>query len=133
MKTGGVTGMLMATAVALTLTGGKASGNPDQTRQAPGRDETPQTAEEHFARAAFFRGKADSYRAEAETHRNTIARREQTRAHPIHKTTSRRKAPWIPRMRARHARYIEAAELFAAEADRIADFHEMRGEEMRGE
>jgi len=85
MKTVAVTTMVLATAVALALSGGKASANPGRAPQTPGWDEAPQTAEEHFASASYFRERADAYRAEAETHRDTIARREKARAHPIHK------------------------------------------------
>jgi len=36
-------------------------------------------------------------------------------------------------MRARHERCLEAAEMFALEADRLAEFYQKRGEEMGSE
>ena len=137
MKTVGVIGVLMATAVILAPSGGRAWAGPEETGQASAQDEgaEPQTPEEHFARAASYREKAASYRAEAEMHRKMLAEYETKRVSPSHKTTGagRRKSPWIAKMRTHCKGYIEAAESFAAEADRFAEFYRTRGEELKDE
>jgi hypothetical protein len=137
MKTVGVIGVLMATAVFLAPSGGRAWAEPDETGQASAHDEGAalQTPEALFARAASYREKAASYRAEAEMHRKMLAEYETKRVSPSHKTTGtgRRKSPWIAKMRTHCNGYIEAAEEFAVEADRFAEFYRMRGEEMKDE
>lgn len=88
------------------------------------------TAEEYLERAASYREKADAYRAEAEVHRKMLADFEKKRAHPVHKTTSRKMSPSIEKMRTHCEGYIENAERLATEADELAALFQALGEGM---
>lgn len=92
----------------------------------------PQTAEEHLARARSYREKAAQYRAEAQTHRKMFADYDKKQGSAALRNKMGREEPWIAKMRQHCERLMKAAENLAAEADRFAEFHRMRGEEMQG-
>lgn len=102
----------------------------------PTRDEkamgVPQTPGEHTARAAEYREKAASYRKEAETHRRMLADYKAKQGAPALQTKTGQELPWIATMRKQCESYMREAERLAAEADRFAEFHRMRSEEMQG-
>lgn len=92
----------------------------------------PQTAEEHFARAASYTAKAASYREEAAAHRKMFADYDRRQGNPALQSKAGRELPWIAKMRGHCDTYIKEAERMATGADRFAEFHRMRGAEMQG-
>lgn len=107
----------------------QAAKQSDDHEAAPG---VPQTAEEHLARAGSYREKAAQYRREAEAHRKMFADYDKRQGSPALRSKLGREEPWIAKMRQHCDSYIKEAEKMAAEAERFAEFHRMRGEEMRG-
>jgi hypothetical protein len=91
----------------------------------------PQTPEEHLARAAEYKEKAAAYRREADDHRKMLADYKAKQA-PGLETKLGQEPPWVKKMRKHCESYITAAEKLAVEAEQFAEFHRMRGEEMRG-
>lgn len=94
--------------------------------------DVPHTAEEHLARAASYREKAAQFRGEAEAHRKMFAEYDRKQGSPAMKSKMGREEPWIATMRQHCDAYIRQADKMAAEAEQFAEFHRMRGEEMRG-
>ena len=94
--------------------------------------DVPRTAEEHLARAASYREKAAQLRREAEAHRKMFVEYDKKQGSPALKSKMGREEPWIAKMRQHCDSYINEAEKMASEAERFAEFHRMRGEEMRG-
>ena len=92
----------------------------------------PQSPEEHFARAASYTEKAAAYRQEVAAHRKMLSDYENSGANPMFKSKSGTELPWVAKMRSHCDSYIKQAALLAAEADRFAEFHRMRGAEMQG-
>jgi len=92
----------------------------------------PHTTEEHLARAASYREKAAQYRSEAETHRKMFVDYDKKQGSPALKNKMGRDEPWVAKMRQHCESYIREAEKMASEAEQFAEFHRMRGEEMRG-
>ena len=92
----------------------------------------PGTAEEHLTRAAAYKDKAAQYRKEAEEHRKMFADYKAQQNLPALQTKTGRELPWIAKMRKHCESYMKQAERMAAEAERFAEFHRMRGEEMQG-
>lgn len=92
----------------------------------------PATADEHLARAAMYKEKAEAYRQDAARHRKMFADFERQQGNPALQSKTGRELPWIAKMRKRCDAYIKAAEQMAADADRFAEFHRLRAEEMRG-
>jgi hypothetical protein len=123
-----------------TATGGGAAnaGQPpaDTTAgQSPGdvaQVNVPQTPEAHLARAAKYKEKAAAYRREAEDHRKMLADYKAKQMPPGLETKLGQEPPWVKKMRKHCESYITAAENMAVEAEQFAEFHRMRGEEMRG-
>lgn len=91
-----------------------------------------QTPEEHFARAAEYKEKAAAYRREADDHRKMLADYKARQMPPGLETKLGQEPPWVKKMRKHCESYITAAEKMAVEAEQFAQFHRMRGEEMRG-
>jgi len=122
VSAGGVVAMasprMVSSAVEQAPSGGQQSG-------------VPQTAEEHLARATMYKEKAAAARREAEEHRKMLADYK-ARQSPALETKLGQAPPWVKKMRQHCERYIKAAEALAVEADQFAEFHRMRGEEMRG-
>jgi len=100
---------------------------PDNLEQS-----VPQMPEEHFARAAKYREKAVAYRREADDHRKMLADYKARQTPPGLETKLGQEPPWVKKMRKHCESYITAAEKMAVEAEQFAEFHRMRGEEMRG-
>lgn len=94
--------------------------------------DVPRTAEEHLARAASYREKAAQFRREAEAHRKMFVEYDKKQGSPAVKNKMGREEPWIVKMRQHCDSYIKEAEKMASEAEQFAEFHRMRGEEMRG-
>jgi hypothetical protein len=104
---------------------GQTPGNPEQMR-------VPQTLAEHFARAEQYKEKAAAYRREADDHRKMLADYKAKQTPPGLETKLGQEPPWVKKMRKHCEGYITAAEKMAVEAEQFAEFHRMRGEEMRG-
>jgi len=92
----------------------------------------PQTPDEHFARAKAYEDKAATYRQEATMHRRMLADYDKAHGNPALETKTGKELPWVGKMRKHCESYIKEAERMAGEATRFAEFHRMRGEEMRG-
>jgi hypothetical protein len=127
-------------AVLVSVSGGAAATASPRTAssavdQAPSGGQpggVPQTAEEHFARAAAYKEKAAAYRREAEEHRKMLADYKARQTPPGLETKLGQEPPWVKKMRRHCERYITAADHMATEAEQFAEFHRLRGEEMRG-
>lgn len=94
--------------------------------------DVPHTAEEHLARATSYREKAAQFRREAEAHRKMFVEYDKKQGAPALKSKMGREEPWIANMRQHCDSYIRQADKMAGEAEQFAEFHRMRGEEMRG-
>ena len=101
--------------------------------------EVPHTPEQHLARADYYKKKAADYNAETDAHRKMLADYHMKHPDipwydgegqelPMHGTET----AFVTEMRKHCDEYIRAAEQLAAEADRFAEFHRMRAEELRG-
>ena len=129
---------LVATILAMTA-GTTVAGLPQAADEASKKSDkqeavvgVPHTAEEHLARAASYREKAAQYRSEAETHRKMFVDYDKKQGSPALKNKMGRDEPWVAKMRQHCESYIREAEKMASEAEQFAEFHRMRGEEMRG-
>lgn len=122
-------------AAALSTSAGVTLGSPVQGASAVEEQQmavaTPQTAQEHLARAATYKEKAAQSRKEAEEHRKMFADYDKKQGSPLLKSKMGRDEPWVAKMRQHCNTYIKAAETMAAEAERFAEFHRMRAEEMQ--
>lgn len=116
-------GVAARAAHAASSTAGQTSGNVEQS--------VPQTPEEHFARAAKYKEKAAANRREADDHRKMFADYKARQTPPGLDSKLGQEPPWVKRMRKHCESYITAAERLALEAEQFAEFHRMRGEEMR--
>ena len=94
--------------------------------------DVPATPAEHLARAATYQKKAAAYRIEAAEHRKMFADYERQQGNPAMQSKAGRELPWIAKMHKHCEGYIKDAEKLAADAERFAEFHRMRAEEMRG-
>jgi hypothetical protein len=72
------------------------------------------------------------YRAEMERHRKMLADFKAKSALPPSMESKTGEPGWIKTMRKHCESYMKDAERLAAEAERFAEFHRMRAEEMRG-
>ena len=107
-----------------STTAGQKPGSAEQVSMA-------QTPEECFARAAEYKEKAAGYQREAADHRKMLADYKAKQA-PGLETKLGQEPPWVKKMRKHCESYITAAKKLALEAEQFAEFHRMRGEEMRG-
>ncbi len=102
----------------------------DHSGHAVGQEmKVPQTAQEHWERAEYYKKKAAEYRGEAESHKKMLADYSKGVARNPKDTGEN---PYIKKMRLHCEKYIGAAENLAREADEMAKFHEMRAKEMEG-
>lgn len=124
-----IAGVLMG---AHAWTAGAVLGQPPESSRPAGEMRVPQTPEEHFARAASYADKAAAYRQEAAAHRKMFADYEKSGSNPSLQSKMGRELPWVAKMRKHCDSYMKEAERLAAEADRLAEFHRMRGAEMQG-
>ena len=90
----------------------------------------PSTPEEHFARAREYRAKADAYRKEAQDHREMAAA---YRKNAVESKGSGRRNPFVVKMEKHCAAIAAKADALAAENQRAADFHDLRGKELQGQ
>lgn len=89
----------------------------------------PSTAEEHDAMAETYRKKAASYREEVAFHRKMFADYK-ARVAVIPKSSMEN--PFIRNMREHCEVFIKDAERLAVDADKFAEYHHLRAEELRG-
>ena len=79
-----------------------------------------------------YAAKAGAYRQEAAAHRKMFADYESSGSNFAIQSKMGRELPWVAKMRNHCDSYVKEAERLAAEADRFAEFHRMRGSEMQG-
>ena len=91
----------------------------------------PKSSEEHFARARRYDAKAKEYRQEAALHKKMLT--EEIEALPPKLKSAGPEPGWVQKMRKHCEGYIRQAEALAREAEQFAEFHRMRGREMKGE
>lgn len=108
---------------------GLASGQEKAASSKTAEMKAPHTAEEHFARAAEYEGKAKEYRQEVALHRKMLD--DELKAAPPLKVSPEPAS--VVKMRKHCEDYIQKAQALAQEADRFAEFHRMRGKEMQGQ
>ena len=127
----GIAALVMAAALSLGLAAVGAAGSSNEPRDMQGAQlGVPQTPDEHFARAAYYKEKAAAYRQEAETHHKMFADYDKKHGSPGAKALTGQDAS-VNKMRKHCDDYIKEAETLAAEAERFAEFHRMLGEEMK--
>jgi hypothetical protein len=102
-----------------------------QGEEKPAETKVPATPDEHFARASHYDAKAKEYRQEAALHKKML--KDELEALPPKLKSSGPEPGWIQKMRKHCEGYIRQAEALAQEAERFAEFHRMRGREMKGE
>jgi hypothetical protein len=88
----------------------------------------PETSAEHEAMAKTYQDKAASYRKEAEWHKAMAAA--YGKAHPDSKGGV--KNPWNTKMQKHCQAMVATAEKLATEAEKAADFHNLRAKELQG-
>jgi hypothetical protein len=129
-------GLTLALIAAGSLLGSAARAEKQDAQQAASKKDAemsvPATPDEHLARAATYQEKATAYRKEAAVHRKMFADYERQSGNPALQSKAGRELPWIGKMRKHCEGYIKDAEKLAADAERFAEFHRMRAEEMRG-
>lgn len=102
-----------------------------QAEEKAGESKVPKTPEEHFARASQYDAKAKEYRQEAALHKKML--KEEIDALPPKLKSAGPEPGWVQKMRKHCEGYIRQAEALAQEAEQFAEFHRMRGREMKGE
>jgi hypothetical protein len=129
-------GLTLALVAAGSLLGSAARAEEQDAQQAASKKDAemsvPATPDEHLARATTYQEKAAAYRKEAAVHRKMFADYERQSGNPALQSKAGRELPWIATMRKHCEGYIKDAEKLAADAERFAEFHRMRAEEMRG-
>jgi hypothetical protein len=129
-------GLTLALIAAGSLVGSVARAGGQAAQQAASKKDAemsvPATADEHLSRAATYKEKAAAYHQEAAVHRKMFADYERQTGNPALQSKAGRELPWIAKMRKHCEGYIKDAEKLAADADRFAEFHRMRAEEMQG-
>ena len=122
--------VVMGTASSVARAAGRApaatQGSAPATAAAKG-----DTVQEHEAQAAAYREKAQAFHKEADEHRKMLADYKASQSTPALETKLGQEPPWVKQMRKHCEGYISAAEKLAAEAERFAEFHKMRAEELR--
>jgi hypothetical protein len=90
----------------------------------------PETASEHLAMAQSYQQKVEAYLDEVETHQQMlVAYKKRVAVNPKAPVEN----PWLKKMRKHCERYISEARQLAAEAQKFAEYHELRGKELRGQ
>lgn len=121
-----------AIALVAALAAGAAPQTPTPavaTVASPEAIKLPSTPEEHDAMAESYRKKAASYREEAAFHRKMFADYK-ARVAVIPKSSMEN--PFIRKMREHCETFIKDAERLAVDADKFAEYHHFRAEELRG-
>jgi hypothetical protein len=111
-----LTAMLLATTLGLPLT-------------ARAEPPTADTVAEHLAQAQSYKSKANAYRKEAAEHR---AMAEAYRKSVPGPTKGGIENPWAKKMEAHCNAIVVDAERLAADADKAAEFHTLRAQELKG-
>jgi hypothetical protein len=128
-------GLTLAFVAAASLLGSVARAGEQTTQQAERKTDAvmsvPATPDEHLARAAKYQEKAAAYRKEAAEHRKMFADYKQP-ADAAHESKTGHESAWVAKMRKHCDEYAKDADKLAADAERFAEFHRMRAEEMRG-
>ena len=91
----------------------------------------PATPEDHFALAKTYQEKAAAYRKEAQEHRKMAAA---FRKGPLNAQKPRgQENPRVKKMEQHCAAIATAADKLAVENQKAADFHTLRGKELKGQ
>ena len=95
-----------------------------------GEAKVPATAEEHFTMAKQYQEQAATHRKEAQDHRD-MAEAYKRSAIDAHKGMGQRN-PWVVKMEKHCAAIAATADKLAAEDEKAADYHNLRGKELQG-
>jgi hypothetical protein len=95
-----------------------------------GDAKVPTTTEEHFALAKQYQEKAAAHRKEAQEHRD-MAEAYKRSAQDARKGFGQRN-PWVVKMEKHCAAIAATADKLAAEDEKAAEFHTLRGKELQG-
>jgi hypothetical protein len=90
----------------------------------------PETAADHEAMAKSYRDKAATFRKEEESHKQMAEAYKKTFVQPVDKTG--KKNPWVAKMEKHCLMIAKDAEKLAADADKAAEFHELRAKDLQG-
>jgi hypothetical protein len=90
----------------------------------------PTTAEEHFALAKQYQDQAAAHRKEAQTHRE-MAEAYKKSAVDAKKGYGQRN-PWVVKMEKHCNAIATSADKLAADDEKAAEFHTLRGKELQG-
>ena len=88
----------------------------------------PTTAAEHEALAKQYKDQAAQYKKIADEHRSMVA--EYGKSHPDAKGGA--KNPWNQKMQKHCEMLAKDADKLATDAEKAADYHELRGKEVQG-
>jgi hypothetical protein len=91
----------------------------------------PTTPEEHFALAKKYQDEADAAKKQADEHRAMADAAKQSIA-SSHAAAHGQKDPNVEKMLKHCAALAAAADKLASEAQKAADFHNLRGKELQG-
>ena len=91
----------------------------------------PLSAEEHLSLAASFRAKAGSYRQQEREHLHTIDSLRNSPASRLDQARGQRNAR-VEMAIAQEGALAATAQERAAEAEKVAGYHELRGQELKG-
>jgi hypothetical protein len=92
--------------------------------------EAKDTVADHDAMAKSYREKATAYRKEAAEHKQMAESYKKGFVHPVDKAGKTN--PWVAKMEKHCLTIAKDAEKMAADADKAADFHELRAKELQG-
>lgn len=90
----------------------------------------PQTTAEHDAVAKQYKDQAAQYKKVADDHRAMAAAYKKTIAMPESKTGV--KNPWLAKMEKHCAMLAKDADKLAADTEKAAEYHTLRGKELQG-
>jgi hypothetical protein len=90
----------------------------------------PDTAADHETLAKSYRDKAATFRKEVETHKQMAESYKKSFVQPVDKTG--KKNPWVAKMEKHCLMIAKDAEKLALDADKAAEFHELRAKELQG-
>ena len=90
----------------------------------------PETTAEHDAMAKQYKDQAAQYKKVADDHRAMAAAYKKTISMPESKVGV--KNPWLAKMEKHCAMLAKDADKLAADAEKAAEYHTMRGKELQG-
>jgi hypothetical protein len=91
----------------------------------------PTTPEDHFALAKQYQGEADTAKKQAEEHKAMAAAAKASIANS-HAAAHGQKDPGVEKMLKHCSALAAAADKHASEAQKAADFHNLRGKDLQG-